>query len=514
MVQQLQDQSGVFAALRNPATYGLDAGKVEVIETHAAMVFLAGAHAIKVKKAVRFPYLDFSTLEKRQAAIKRELELNLPHAPQIYLEVLPVVLQPDGQFALDGNGQVAEWALRMRRFPDEALLSHALAAGEVDEKFLDKLADEIAAYHDASPVVRDVSSAAGMQSIANRLAEAFRTASHLLPATAIERFEYLTSRHLQSCRKVLTKRTSQGFVRRCHGDLHLANIVNLDDEPVLFDAIEFNDEIATVDVLYDLAFLLMDLCHMHEPNFANRILNRYLSRSDEVADLQGLKALPLFLACRAGVRASVAITRLQQSGEHEAENAAEILSYFGQAITFLEDVPARLVAVGGHSGTGKTSVARKLATCLSLCPGAVHLRTDVERKQMFKVDETARLPAASYTKKSSNAVYERVFKKAAQVLQAGHSVIVDGVFMDPAERAATERIAEEAGAAFSGIWLEADEKVLLGRVAGRTSDASDATADIVRLQLGRDAGDIRWHRIDANGSLDDTVERARQTLRT
>jgi len=512
MDQQLYDQSCVFAALRNPVTYGLDGGKVEVIETHAAMVFLAGIHALKVKKVVRFPYLDFSTLEKRQAAIRRELELNQPHAPQIYLDVLPVTRQPDGQLVLDGNGQVAEWALRMRRFPDDALLSRALAAGEVDETFFDRLADEIAGYHEAAPVALDVSSVVRMQSIANGLAEAFRTAPGLLPARAIERFEELTSRHLQSCRKTLTERTRQGLVRRCHGDLHLANIVSLDGEPVLFDAIEFNDEIATVDVLYDLAFLLMDLCHVHEPHFANRILNRYLSRSGEVADLQGLKALPLYLACRAGVRAMVAITRLQQSSHHEAENAADILSYFGQAITCLEGAPARLVAVGGYSGTGKTSVARKLATCLALCPGAVHLRTDVERKQMFKVDETTRLPKASYTKQASDAVYERVFWKAAKVLQAGHSVIVDGVFMDPAERAAIERMAEEAGTAFSGIWLEADKEVLLKRVAGRTGDASDATADIVHLQLSRGAGDIRWHRIDAAGSLDYTVDLARQAL--
>jgi aminoglycoside phosphotransferase family enzyme/predicted kinase len=508
MDHQSLDQSNVIAALRNPATYGPNCGIVEVIETHAGLIFLAGDLAFKIKKAVRFPYLDFSTVETRKAACEKELELNKPHAQQIYLDVVSITEEASGEIVLAGEGVPVEWAVRMRRFPDNALLSHAVDAGRVDAAFFDRLADEIAEYHNAAPVVSVVSGAGKIESIVDELVKAFRHAPDLLAVKAIEQFANRASCQLQSCADILNDRAARGLVRRCHGDLHLANIITLDDKPILFDAIEFNDDIATTDVLYDVAFLLMDLCHCHKPNFANRVLNRYLSRSREDTDLSGLKTLPLFMACRAGIRAMVAIARLQQTGGHKAEDAAEVLSYFGQANSYLDATRPRIVAVGGYSGTGKTSVARRLAIDIVRCPGAVHLRTDVERKQLFKVEETVVLSPESYTREASGRVYEVVFKKAAIALKASQSVVVDAVFLNPVERAEIERIAKDAGLPFIGIWLEADEETLIERVTSRHGDASDATADVVRLQVRNGPGKIDWHRVHAGGGLDETVDLA------
>ena len=210
----------------------------------------------------------------------------------------------------------------------------------------------------------------------------------------------------------------------------------------------------------------------------------------------------------------VAVTRLRQSSRTGTccEIAADANSYLLEATGYLAPGKPRLVAVGGLSGTGKTSLARALAARIVPCPGAVHLRTDIERKQMFGVGETTRLPKETYTQEASNAVYERVLHKATIILRAGHTVIVDAVFLDQAERSAIEQVADDAGAPFAGLWLEADEEHLVERVSARRGDASDATAEVVRHQLKRPAGPMAWHRINADGALEETIERSLMTL--
>lgn len=511
---EASDQAEVIAFLADPASYPGNVRCVEVVETHAAMVFLTEHEAFKIKKAVTFPYLDFGTVEKRKASCDYELQINQPHACQIYLGVVEITREATGELALNGAGKPVEWALHMRRFPDNSLLSDVIRADRLTTEFVDRLADEIGRYQAEAPVVSDHGAASRMIAIVNELCAAFDEAAELLPLSEIRRFERLAKAALRQCGPLLDNRGRQGYVRRCHGDLHLSNIIILNDQPVLFDAIEFNDEIATVDILYDLAFLLMDLGHVGEGVHANRILNRYLSRSGNDDHLAGLQALPLFMSCRAGVRAMVAVTRLRQSSEtgRSSETAADANSYLLQATGYLAPQGPRLIAVGGLSGTGKTSLARALAAQIVPCPGAVHLRTDIERKQMFGVGETTRLPKETYTREASNAVYERVLHKAMIALQAGHTVIVDAVFLDQAERSAIEQIATDAAAPFAGLWLEADEERLVERVSARKGDASDATADVVHHQLGHLAGPVNWHKINADGALEETIERSLEVL--
>lgn len=508
------DQAEIIAFLRAPASYPGAVRSVEVVETHAAMVFLTEHEAFKIKKAVTFPYLDFGTLEKRKAACEYELKINQPHARQIYLDVVKITREVSGELAINGQGKPVEWALHMQRFPDNSLLAHAVKAGGMKADFLDSLADEIGRYHAAAPVVQDRNAANRMSAIVEELRVAFQDTAGLLPSAEAERFGNAAKTALHDCGNLLNERGRHGHVRRCHGDLHLSNIVILNDQPVLFDAIEFNDEIATVDVLYDLAFLLMDLGHLNENSHANRILNRYLSRSGNDEHLTGLQAMPLFMSCRAGVRAMVAVTRLKQSfaADQPSDAAVDASSYLLEAVNFLEPQPPRLVAIGGLSGTGKTSVAHALASRIARCPGALHLRTDVERKRMFGVGETTRLPEDAYTREISDAVYGKVFKKAAIALQAGHTVIVDAVYLDQAERSAIEQVAVNTGASFIGLWLKADEEILIKRVSERHGDASDATADVVRYQSKRPTGPISWHNINAEGVLEETIERSLNAL--
>ncbi len=513
-VNDAGDQAEIVAFLRDPASYPGAADRVDVVETHAAMVFLVGHDAYKIKKAVTFSYLDFGTPDKRKAACDYELQINQPHAPQIYLDVVHITREATGELAIGGAGTPVEWALHMRRFPDKSLLGDVIKAGGPSAGFMDRLADEIARYQAAAPVVHDHAASGRMSLIVDQLCAAFNKGAEFLPPTEIRQFETAAKTALRQCSDLLDNRGRQGYVRRCHGDLHLSNIIALDGEPVLFDAIEFNDDIATVDILYDLAFLLMDLGHRKQDAHANRILNRYLSQVGNDERLAGLQAMPLFMACRAGVRAMVAVTRLQQTSgaERSSDTGADARSYLGEATRYLVPHGPRLVAVGGLSGTGKTSVARALASRIARCPGAVHLRTDIERKHMFGVDETTRLPKDSYTREASDAVYERVLHKARIALQAGHTVIADAVFLDPCERAAIEQVTGDAGAAFAGVWLEADEQVLVDRVSARKGDASDATADVVRFQLKRLGDPVGWHKINAEGTLEDTIQRSLKVL--
>jgi len=310
---------------------------------------------------------------------------------------------------------------------------------------------------------------------------------------------------------LLDERMAQGLVRRCHGDLHLRNICVIDGRPTIFDGIEFNDAIACIDVLYDLAFLLMDLDHRGLRSYANLVLNRYLRHGD---DLPGLAAMPLFLSVRAAVRAKVSISMAASQARPDAAQplADEAGVYFRAARAYLEPALPRLVAVGGLSGTGKTSLARELAPDLGAPPGALHLRSDVLRKALAGVGELNRLVPKSYNAAASEVVYAELVRRTRAALDAGRAVIVDAVYARPEERAAIEAVARDLGVPFHGLWLECPEDVMIARVAGRRADASDATIEVLRRQLGYDISAITWHRLDASDAPEAVSATAKRTL--
>jgi predicted kinase len=284
--------------------------------------------------------------------------------------------------------------------------------------------------------------------------------------------------------------------------------VLLDGEPALFDAVEFDEAIATGDVLYDLAFLLMDLWERRLKRKANLVLNRYLWGSDATM-IGGLTALPIFLSIRAAIRSKVIAAGLPHLSDAQREKmAGEARQYFRAAESFLELKRPRLIAIGGLSGSGKTTLAAMIAPFIGAAPGAVHLRSDIERKVLAGVEETYRLPASAYTPATTDEVYAALRGKAELVLKAGYSAIVDAVHAYPAERERIEAIAADAGVPFCGLWLDAPADVLLKRVRSRMGDASDAMESVVEKQLGYDLGTIRWPRLDASGELERDGERA------
>jgi predicted kinase len=312
---------------------------------------------------------------------------------------------------------------------------------------------------------------------------------------------------------MLIERGNAGCVRRCHGDLHLGNIVLIDNVPVPFDALEFSEALATIDVLYDLAFLLMDLDARHDRQAANVVLNAYVAFEPIGGEIEGLACMPLFLACRAGVRAVVAMARAEQLAEEETvELRAEIRRNAALATAYLAPPPPVLIAIGGLSGTGKSTLAVQLAASVGPAPGALHVRSDVERKRLFGVPETQRLERQHYRIGTAQRVYSIVEDKARRALDAGQAVIVDAVFAKQDERAAIEAIAREAGCEFVGLWLTAPSDLLIARVERRRGDASDADRRVVREQLGYDLGDIAWTQVDASQTPEHSLAETRQAL--
>jgi uncharacterized protein len=507
----MRSQEPVIELLSDPATFG--GTDVKRIDTHAASVFLAGDRAIKIKRSVRFPFLDYSTLELRKSACEAELEVNRRFAPTIYRGVVAITREKDGSLMIGGTGSPVEWAVDMSRFDENATLDRLAERNEIDAALADALGRIVAAAHAASPVVEAEPWIGALASFITQNDRAFRDIPQLFPSPQVDGLTQGSQQAFERIRTTLLVRGEKGLVRRGHGDLHLGNIVLLDGHPTLFDAVEFDPLIAAGDVLYDLAFLLMDLIERGFPTPANIVFNRYLTETRRPEDLDALAALPLFLSVRAAIRAKVTAARLTHA-EAEKRPAIErsAQTYFRLAQQLIAPSPPRLIAVGGLSGTGKSQLARALAPDFGPAPGAVVLRSDVERKALFGRGETERLPPSAYTRDSSAKVYATLLEKARRTLTAGHAAIIDAVFASPTERAEVAMLARACTVTFHGIFLTAPLKTRLERLGTRVSDASDADAGVAHEQENLGLGNIDWPCVDAFGSRDETLERAKEAL--
>ena len=376
----VEDQQAAAAFLLDPATYG-ETGPVEAIETHISRIFLVGQRAYKMKRAVKLPYVDFSTPALRLAACEKEVELNSKTAPGLYLGVRRITREADGKLAFDGMGQMVDAAIEMVRFDQSKLLDRMATNGELTPVLMTAVARMIVGYHRGAPTVHDGSGSSNLAGVLDINEAGFAT-SHVFERDEINSFTQVFRAALARHSGLLDRREAAGKIRRCHGDLHLRNICLFDGEPRLFDCIEFNDQIASIDVLYDLAFLLMDLWHRGFPQLANLVMNRYL---DEADDEDGFILLPFFMAVRAAVRAHVTATQVEEGSADSDKLTAEARSYFELARTFLQETPPRLVAIGGLSGSGKTTVAEALAAHVGAPPGARIVESDRIRKAMHGV---------------------------------------------------------------------------------------------------------------------------------
>jgi aminoglycoside phosphotransferase family enzyme/predicted kinase len=507
-------QDKVVSFLSEPRSYGPDVHLVERHETHGAIVFLAGDRAYKLKRAVKFPYMDYSTAELRRQMCARELAVNRRTAPNLYLEVRPIVCDDRAlRFGSSAESRKAvDWVVVMRRFEQGALLENLRQSDGLTVQLMRLVGETVARFHAEAEVERDLGGEAGIRAVIAGNAEVLSsTLGRPFSAEAIAQYESRALKALANVAELLENRRQQGHVRRCHGDLHLNNICLLGKVPVLFDAIEFSDRFSCIDVLYDLAFLVMDLDRHGSRALANSVFNRYLELSSEHT---GLSALPLFLSCRAAVRSHTAIARAETHKDDALQpsllrDAAALLDL---AVVYLARTTPRLIAIGGLSGTGKSTLAHALAPLLGMAPGAVVIRSDVVRKQLMGVPESFRLPETAYTREASEHVYKRVAEISADTLGSGYTVIADAVYGTENERQEIAQVAQHWGVEFSGLWLEGPAALLERRITVRRDDASDATPDVLRAQLGFATVPQTWTTIDAGISLDYSLTQARRTL--
>lgn len=496
------DQGAVVAFLGDPSSYGAEGAPVERLDTHISHVFLAGDRAYKLKRAVTLPYVDFSTVERRRQFCEAELTLNRRTAPELYFEVRPISRGADGRLAWGGDGQIVDWVVVMRRFDQRYRLDAVAGSEGLSPALLHALAAHIADFHDRAERCSSHGGATALAAIVRENDECMRSGRNgVFDATDIQELRDRSEGWLARVGALLDRRRAGGKVRRCHGDLHLRNICVLDGKPVLFDCIEFSDEFASTDVLYDLAFLLMDLEHQGHAASANLVLNRYLDLTHED---DGLAAMPLLLSLRAAIRAHVTATADAPPAESRA--------YLDRARAALTAPSARLIAIGGLSGTGKSTLAAALAPELGARPGARVLRSDVVRKRLFGLEPEARLPEHAYAEEATARVYTALRDTAAAALAAGYCVVIDAVALRPNERESFAAVAQKAGVPFTGIWLDAPVAALSTRVAARRGDASDATPEIVERQSRVDPGPLDWTRINAAGSVAASLAALRAAL--
>lgn len=502
---QRSAQEAVVTFFAAPSNHG--GAAVRHIETHLSHIFLAGETAWKLKKAVQYPFVDFRDVAARRRACLAEIEVNRAAAAMLYRAARPIFRESGGDLRIGAPDEPPEgaidWVVEMRRFDDQRQFDRLLERGALRPADVDALADVIARLHQAAPLRPQQDWPAGLERALADIKAALAAvegSTALAAAVAAElsnRGEWLRARRLSHS------------VRRCHGDLHLANIALVDGAPTPFDAIEFSEPIASVDVAYDLAFTLSDLIDKGRADFANRLLNRYLGAT---RDYECLRGMPLFLALRLGVRAMTAA--LQDPADPAAARRVSLARGVLARGVLAGGVSAgaaapTLTAVGGLSGAGKSTLAAALAAEPLFGPvGAIRLNSDVARKRLYGVKPEEPLPPEAYQGAVSERIYAQLRADAAQTLAAGASVIIDAVHARASEREAVAALAAEAGAPFVGLWIDAPMELRAARADTRRDDPSDADASLATAQDGWDVGEMRWTRLDGAQPLARLIEDA------
>jgi aminoglycoside phosphotransferase family enzyme/predicted kinase len=446
-----------------------------VLETHLSYVLLTGSFAYKVKKAVDLGFVDFRSPVSRHRDCEREVRINHAFAPALYLDVVAITGSAEAP-AIDGRGPVLDHAVRMREFAQDALAAHALARGEIEARWVDALAQEVAQAHLRAAVDTTRSDAGSVLGYALRTLERLRAGP--LDGQRIDALLQWTRKRHEEIADVIDRRRSAGSVRACHGDLHLGNIATIDGHPTPFDAISFDDDLRIIDVMSDVAFLAMDFRFRGRSDLASRFLDRYLAVT---GDYEGLAVLRFYAVYRAAVRAMVACERARQAAAG-SDALREAGRYLEVAEALARPPVPELIITHGLSGSGKTTATQPLLERL----GAIRVRTDVERKRMHGMRDTERGGDALYGAEATRAVYLRARDIARVALSAGIPVIVDGAFLRRWQRALFADLASELRVPFRIAAFDCPLDVLRERVTARATrgdDASDAGLAVLDAQL-------------------------------
>lgn len=465
-------------------------GDIKLLETHISWVVLTGDYAYKIKKPVDYGFLDFSTLEKRLKYCQLELLLNRRLAAEIYLDVVAIAgpsTSPVIVSATESGCEIIEYAVKMRQFAQSTLLDYMLSAGQLNIDHAARIGEMVAKFHMMTAVADETMSFGDNDSVINPVKENFTlikqhldTDSYTDSLAALQRWSLAKFDFLES---TFQQRKADGFVRECHGDMHLGNLIWLDDKPIAFDCIEFNEALRWIDVISEIAFLIMDLQNRQHHQLANRFLNTYL---EITGDFTALKVLPFYLCYRALVRAKVDVLNTLQADTSEKKrklSLAEFESYLELANSYTRKPEPRLIIMRGLSASGKSTIAKLLGDELA----AIRIRSDVERKRLFTIDIDVGISnevnAGIYSADASKQTYERLYELAEQILDSGYSVIVDATFLDHAQRVPFQLLAERIQVPYIILAVTARAEVLQRRIIERKNDVSDATLGVLNHQL-------------------------------
>lgn len=469
-----------------PEVYNHPVKNITFIETHISWVILSGEFAYKIKKPVNFGFLDFSTLEKRKHFCEQELHLNRRLAAGIYLDVVTITGTTD-EPRISGSKTIFEYAVKMKQFPQSAQLDNMLATGELKLEHMDAIANMVASFHQSVDIADDTTAYGDIDAVYQPIEENFRQISEYVDCkryqdklTALSQW---SKSELSKQQKVMAQRKADGFIRHCHGDMHLRNMLWLNDAPMAFDCIEFNDKLSWIDVISEVAFLIMDLQHRQQHQLASRFLNSYL---EITGDYAGLSILPFYLCYRALVRAKVNALRLAQKHltAKEKENIInDFESYLELALTYTQKPTPKLIIMHGLSASGKSNVSQKLLETI----GAIRIRSDVERKRLFKIASTEgssnRINAGIYSTEASQLVYKKLLELASMVMNAGYSIIVDAAFLNHKQRETFKKFAEKLKTSCIILQTSAPTETLKQRILQRKNDVSDADLAVLYHQL-------------------------------
>ncbi len=485
----LEEQKRLVQSLESADRYPHPVVRISVIETHISFVILTGTYAYKLKKPLDLGFLDFTTLEKRRYYCEEEMRLNSRLAPRIYLEVVAICGSVDNP-RFDADSEAIEYAVKMHEFSQEGLLDSVLANDELAPRHIDDLAMSVADFHSRIGRATTADAYGAPQAIREPMQQNFSQLHALLDSTDahrnLEALEEWSFRAYDRLVEVFSAREEKGFVRECHGDLHLGNIALVDGEIQIFDGIEFNPNLRWIDVMNEVAFLVMDLSERGRSDYASRFLNDYLEIG---GDYSGLRVLPFYLVYRAIVRAKISRIRAAQAGLSSGERKkalAGYAAYIGYAAKVIVPRAPALLITHGLSGSGKTYLAQSVLEAV----GAIRLRSDVERKRLHELPQLAHsgsdVGAGLYDEASTRSTYERLVQLAETVIKAGFTVIIDAAFLQGWQRDLARMAARRLAAPFLILDCQAPESVLQERIASRGHtghDASEATLSVLKHQL-------------------------------
>lgn len=499
-------QDKAINALLNLNIYPDKPCKINVIDSFFSKVFLTENKAYKLKLEAKYPNLDYSTLDLRKEMCINEASMLLRLAPELEPQVLPLIQLDNGKFKLGGSDNnelyvIIDYILVTKRFEQDKIFENLTSKGELDRFEMMDLAESLALIHKKAEIVINTDFADNLKALAN---ETFDVLDYF-SVNIFNKAHVLELKKAFFCtlNKYFTQiqiRQQKGFVKKCHGNLNLSGICMINKKPQIFDPIEFNDKLSNIDILYDLALLLIDLEAQGQRRLSSILFNHYISYTH---DFNGVKFMPLFLSLRA----------LEQAKNFAAENLKDsALDYFKIAYDIIFPAKSIIIASGGLSGTGKSRLSRELAPFVGACPGAFILRTDIIRKAILGRLPHEHLHKPDYTPEINKKTYDTIRQYCVDIIASNQSVLIDGIFAVQEERDITQIIAQDLNVPFYGFWMYAPSELRFQRVVSRKRNPSDATLKVAMRQEEMKVGEVKWNKINSAGSREETLNDAKKIL--